>query len=138
MAPTLPDDPRDLGLGIVAGAFGVLLGLGFGGVAVTNEVATFDHPMMAGVLIAVVFAFTAAGLYEITAATAPERGVAHLTIGAGIVLALLGPYADSPRTFVAVGAVAVVVASGHQVAHATRLIPRSDDAAAEVEREGAT
>jgi hypothetical protein len=132
MDTTLADSPRELVLGIGVGVISLLLGLALIGVAVTDRVPLLDHPAVAGVLLGFAFAFAVVGLYEIVARGVPKRGVADLTAAAGITLSLLGPYGQSARAFVALGAIALL---GAGVYHAALEAEVSEEPAVDVDNE---
>lgn len=138
MGSTLPDDPRDIALGIGAGVCSLLLGIGLSAVAALDRVALLDQSAVVGALLALVLAFSVAGLYEITGRESTPPGAADLTIGAGIVLALLAPYGANPRAFVGVGALALLGSGVYHAARATRVVPDAEESTAEVDRDGAT
>lgn len=138
MDTTLADNTHDLALGVGAGVLAMLLGLVLSGIAVTGAVGVLDHPAVAGVALGFAFAYGVAGLYEITARGVTNRGVADLTVGAGLVLALLGPYGTNRQAFVLAGALALVAAGVYHAALAADVVAVGEEPSVEVDGDEAT
>lgn len=136
MALTPLDDRREFLLGSGAAAGSLLVGILFAGVAVTGRIDAFQAPALALVLVLVALAYGIAGLYDIVALGIPKRGVAHLVSGAGIVLALLGPYGASSTLFVASGALALLVSASYHAALLTDVLSATEEPAADLESDG--
>ena len=138
MASTLPDNRRELLLGIGAAAGSLVLGLALVGIAATDRIALLSEIAVVAVLLVCGFAYGIGGLDDIVARGIPKRGVAHLVIGAGIVLALLAPYGTPERLFVATAAVALLVGAGYHAALAVGLLSATEEPAAELDSDGET
>jgi hypothetical protein len=133
MASTLPDSRRELLLGIGAAAGSLILGLVLVGIAVTDRIGLLSEIAVVAVLLACVFAYGIGGLYDIVARGIPQRGLAHLVTGAGIVLALLAPYGTPDRLFVATAALALLLGAGYHAAIGVDLLSATEEPAAELE-----
>lgn len=138
MIPSVPDDPRDFVLGASVGVTSLLIGLVLAAIAVVDRVDVLDVPVVVGGLIGVALAFGVVGFYDIVARGQTRHGTADLTSGAAVVLALLALYGNTPRWFVAVGSVVLVLSGVYLVARATGVTTGADEPATDVESEGAT
>lgn len=136
MASTLPESRRELLLGVGAAVGSLLLGLALAGLVVTDALELLSAPLGLSVLVVCAFAYGIGGLYDIVALGIPKRGVAHLVTGAGVVLALLGPYGASEQLFVASGALAALLSGIYHAALAAGIFSASEELADDLESDG--
>lgn len=133
MALTFPDDTREIVLGTGAGAFSLLVGLVFLGVTVSGEIELLERTVPIAVLVVLALGYGVGGLYDIVAVGVPKRGAADLTVGAGIVLALLAPYGTSWGLFVTTAALVLVLAGLYHFALAADVFESTEELADELE-----